>query len=363
MTTRTPFNPMVRSLAVAIVALMTLAACDRQPVVGPEQVVSERPDHAGPATISNANVVEVIARHGDDGSDYVFDLSDDVIPAGWTTFELDNHSSSTHFVYLARVPQYTIDEAIEAEEELLDYWYEHVTRPFQWAMDVLIPGKEADPDDLSDIFTVDPATFDIFPFWLDFATPMGGPGFTGGHLTSRTTVNLDAGYYIVECYVKNAEGDFHSYDGMIALLKVEGAPSNANEPRPTMHVNLTEGQIEVDEEIRPGLHTVAVHFEEQSEYSHLLGHDVHLVRLDGDWDAESTAEWMNWMLPEGLVSASGMRGPSTFMGGAQAMTQGNTAYVTVRLEPGEYAWVSEVPSEVGMWETFTVPFGNPTGGR
>ncbi|TVP58700.1 MAG: hypothetical protein EA351_03180 [Gemmatimonadales bacterium] len=356
MTTRTPFNPTVRSLAVVIVSLMALAACDRQPVVGPEPVVSERPDHAGPATVSNANVVEVIARH--DGPDYEFVLSDDVIPAGWTTFELDNHSSSTHFVYLARVPDGAITGASDEGMDLLEYWTTHITRPFQFFMDTLIDDKAPD---MADFPTKYADTF--FPYWFDHATPMGGPGFTGGHLTSRTTVNLEAGYYIVECYVKNAEGDFHSYDGMISLLEVRGQPSNANEPRASMHVHLSTGEIDVDQDIRPGLHTVAVHFDEQSAYSHLLGHDVHLIRLDGDWDAESTADWMNWMVPDGLVSADGMRGPGTFVGGAQTMAAGNTAYMTVRLEPGEYAWVSEVPSEVGMWETFTVPFGNPTGGR
>jgi hypothetical protein len=356
MMTRQPFMRIVRSSAVATVALLALAGCDRQHVVAPDETISEQPAHAGPASISNANVVEVIARH--DGPDYVFDLSDDVIPAGWTTFELDNHSSSTHFMFLARVPEGAIAGAEEDDVELLDYWITHITRPFQFFMDTMIDDKEPDLADLPTKYADD-----FFPPWFDDAVPMGGPGFTQGHLSSRTTVNLESGYYIVECYVKNADGDFHSYDGMIALLEVTDEQSGANEPRATLHVNLSTGQIDVDENIRPGLHTVAVHFDDQSTYDHLLGHDVHLIKLDDDWDAESTAEWMNWMNPDGLVSADGMRGPSTFVGGAQTMAAGNTAYFTVRLEPGEYAWVSEVPSIEGMWKTFTVPFGTATGGR
>lgn len=109
MTTRHPFMRIVRSSAAAMVVLLAFAACDRQQVVAPEQTISEQRAHAGPASISNAKVVEVIARH--DGPDYVFDLSDDVIPPGWTTFDLDNHSSSTHFVYLARVPDDVFDGA------------------------------------------------------------------------------------------------------------------------------------------------------------------------------------------------------------------------------------------------------------
>jgi hypothetical protein len=357
MTTRHRLTRVLRSSAAAMVALLALAACDRQEVVAPQEPVSEQHAHAGPATISNANVVEVIARH--DGPDYVFDLSDEVIPSGWTTFELDNHSSSTHFVYMARVPQGAVDGAQDEEMELLDYWETHVTRPFQFFMDTMMDEKELRLEDAPSKYE---ETF--FPPWFFDATPMGGPGFTQGHLSSRTTVNLEPGYYIVECYVKNADGDFHSYDGMISLLEVTDERSRANEPRATLHVNLSTGQIDVDENIRPGLHTVAVHFDEQPEegYAHLLGHDVHLIQLE-DWTAEETAEWMNWMVPDGLVSADGMRGPTTFMGGAQTMAAGNTAYFTVRLEPGEYAWVSEVPADVGMWKTFTVPRGTSTGPR
>ena len=355
MTTHHPFTRFIRSAAVAMVALLVFAACDRQDVVAPQETITEQRAHAGPATISNANVVEVIARH--DGPDYVFDLSDDVIPSGWTTFEQDNHSSSTHFVYLAQVPRGAIEGAAEEDEELLSYWYQHVTRPFQFFMDDLLPGKEPDPEDAPTKYA---DTF--FPGWFFAASPWGGPGFLQGHLTSRTTMYMEPGYYIVECYVKNAEGSFHSYDGMITLLEVKDEASGANEPRATMEVRLSEGEIQADDEIRPGLHTVAVHFDEQTEYDHLLGHDVHLVRLD-DWTIQETAEWMNWMTPDGLVSADGMRGPNTFVGGTQTMTAGSTAYFTVRLEPGEYAWIAEVPADVEMWKTFTVPHGTSTGRR
>jgi len=78
MTTRPPFMTLVRSSAVAVVALLALAGCDRQQVVAPDETISEQRAHAGPASVSNAHVVEVIARH--DGPDCVFDLSDDVIP-------------------------------------------------------------------------------------------------------------------------------------------------------------------------------------------------------------------------------------------------------------------------------------------
>jgi len=359
MTTRQPFMTLVRSSAVAVVALLALAGCDRQQVVAPDETISEQGAHAGPASISNANVVEVIARHDDDGIDYVFDLSDDVIPPGWTTFELDNHSSSTHFVFLARVPQDAIDEAREADEELLDYWIDSVTNPFQAVMDDILAGAD------------NPFVhFGEIPGWFEEVASMGGPGFTQGHLSSRATVHLEPGHYILECYVKDAEGKFHSYTGMISLLEVDGdLPSRTSEPRATFDVVVSSGNgIEAAEEMRPGLHNIRVHFADQAVYGHGLGHDLHLIRLNGT-DVEDVARWMDWMAPTGLESSSRDRGPRTFVGGVQTMEAGSVGYMTVKLTPGDYAWISEVPhpeddpfNTTPMWKTFTVPFGTPTGG-
>jgi len=361
MTTRHLFMTIVRSSAAAMVVLLTFAACDRQQVVAPEQTISEQRAHAGPASISNAQVVEVIARHDDDGIDYVFDLSDDVIPAGWTTFELDNHSSSTHFVFLARVPDGAVRGAAEAGDdvELLDYWIESVTHPFQAVMDDII-ASEDNPF----------VHFGEIPGWFGDVVPMGGPGFTQGHLSSRTTVYLEPGHYVLECYVKDAEGKFHSYTGMISLLEVDGdMPSRTSEPRATFDVVVSSGNgIEAAEEMRPGLHSIRVHFADQNAYGHGLGHDLHLIRLNGT-DVEDVARWMNWMAPTGLESSSRDRGPQTFIGGVQTMKAGSVGYMTVKLTPGDYAWISEVPhpdedptNATPMWQTFTVPFGTAAGG-
>jgi hypothetical protein len=52
------------------------------------------------------------------------------------------------------------------------------------------------------------------------------------------------------------------------------------------------------------------------------------------------------------------RSPSgvEFVGGTQDMPGGSTTYVEARLEPGNYAWIAEVPSpdEKDMLRTFTV---------
>ena len=346
-----------------MVALLALVACDRQDVIAPQEAVSEQHAHAGPATISNANVVEIITTHH--GDDYVFQMPE-TLPAGWTTFELDNHSESTHFAFFAKVPRAAITGAKDADQELLDYWIENVTVPFQDLMDGIL--DQRDMDELFGEFAGS-----VAEWFLDEETapvPSGGPGFVAGLESTRTTVFLEEGLYIVECYVKDADGQFHSARGMIHLLEVDGSvTSHTPEPRATVDVTVASTGIEAQDRMRPGLHNVRVDFADQAQYGHLLGHDLHLIRLDGA-DVEEVARWMSWMAPSGLESSSRDRGPQTFLGGVQTMLPGGVGYMTVRLEPGEYAWIAEVPhpdddhlNNTPMWKTFTVPHGRTTGRR
>ena len=106
-----------------------------------------------------------------------------------------------------------------------------------------------------------------------------------------------------------------------------------------------------------------VRFEDQAVYEHLLGHDVHLIRMDDETSADDVNGWMNWMKPGGLVSDG--TEPGTFLGGVEQvltpdLLEGNgseTAYFHVNLKPGEYAWVSEVPdpNANGLLREFSVP--------
>jgi hypothetical protein len=61
---------------------------------------------------------------------------------------------------------------------------------------------------------------------------------------------------------------------------------------------------------------------------------------------------MDWSAPGGLQTPA----PAEFLGGLNEMPAGSTGYFTVDLEPGEYAWISEVPdaSAKGMLKEFEV---------
>lgn len=301
----------------------------------------------------DTNVLEVITRHpplADADAHYEFVLSDEVIPAGWTTIRMSNHSSSTHFGYVVGVPEEQAD--MTAEE-----YMEAVSVPFQDAWDPYFAGE-------IDVGAFFDELMPALPEWFVETLPSGGPGFTSGGETSSMTVNLEPGTYFIECYVLDSDGVFHTTHGMVdRLVVVEDPESESSEPSGDVEVSIssTEGLRLESENIQPGPTSFAVTFEDNIIYGHGLGHDVHLLRLDGETTVEEINGWMNYLdigadgfyADRGaLVSASGHRGPQTFLGGVQALfpdaAAGQafplTTYLHADLTPGRYALVSEVPN-------------------
>lgn len=309
--------------------------------------------NAASTTDGCGNDLTIVATHDEETDDHNFELDADEVAAGWTTIAFENRTDHTHFAYFARLPEEAITAADAAGEELLPFYVEHVTRPFQWFMDDIDPDREPDPEDLSDEYSnLDEEV--IFPPWFADVLPSGGPGLTSSETASRATLNLAPGEYIVECYVKDEEGRFHSYLGMIDHLSVTGNRAGT-EPDSTLELSLSTEGIDVRDEVHAGEHAVAVRFENQRVYEHLLGHDVHLIRLDDGVTASDVNDWMNWMDPDALVSDG--TEPGTFQGGVQTILTPEllgadgggveTAYFHADLAPGEYAFVSEVPDPAG----------------
>jgi hypothetical protein len=306
------------------------------------------------------NEVEIVSEHDHDAGEHRFELSTREVASGWTTFEFDNRTEHTHFAYLPRIPEQALTDAEEMGMDPLELYVEAVTRPFQWYWDTLVPDKEPEPADNTEIYD------SLFPPWFGDVTFYGGPGLTSPELTSETTVDLPPGEYIVECYVKDGDNDFHSYLGMIDLLSVTGEESDAPEPESTLDLSISTHGIDAPAEVRPGRHAVAVEFENQTGYSNLVGHDVNLVRLDEETTVEDVNGWTNWADPTQFVSDGDE--PTTFLGGVQDIWTADlprTGYFHVTLKPGDYAWVAEVPDpeEKDLLAEFSVPDGRGRGGR
>lgn len=332
-----PTGIMKAAVALSVVALV---ACDGAPGTG--AALAE--DGVGPP-----GVVEIAALpgHPEGGEGWQFQLPGEVIEqdrtidSGWTTFRLDNRSGAEHFILLFRAPDRLADITL-AE------WREAVTDPFQEIMSSLIDPAHVPASDLAE--------------WFPEAQPMGGPGFVAAGAASEATVYLPPGTYFLDCYVKDDEGRFHSFMGMLERIEVTEADNGATEPEATMEVRISSNEgIRFDRPVEGGEHTVAVVFEDQKIHEHLLGHDLHLVRMEAETSTAELGEWMNWMAPQGLVAPA----PAGFVGGVQTILTpgmlegGKTAvgYFSVHLEPGRYAWVSEVPEPHtrGFLEEFEVP--------
>lgn len=276
-------------------------------------------------------VVDVVARG------LTFEAPDS-ISAGWTTFRLTNESAMTHFALVERLP-----EGIGIEEQQQD-----VAPVFQAGMDLLAAGE---PDGAME-------AFGELPAWFGDVVFLGGPGLLAPGRSATATVYLEPGTYLIECYVKT-NGVFHSYNpdpaayGMVHELVVAGPPAETTAPEATLELTVSsERGIEMTGAPVPGEHVVAVRFEDQTVYANFVGHDVHVARLADSTDVEQLAAWMDWTRPTGLETPA----PVEFLGGTNEVPAGMTAYFTVRLEPGRYAWVSEVPDPAakGMLRVFTV---------
>jgi len=279
-----------------------------------------------------ANVMDVVARG------LTFEAPDEV-PAGWTTIRLRNESGMVHFALVERLPAgYGL-----AEQQ------GEIAPVFQAGLDLLASGDLEGAMD----------TFGGLPGWFDEGVMQGGPGLTAPGRTSEASVFLTPGTYLLECYVKT-DGVFHSYHpvadsvGMVHEFVVTGVENPSPEPEASVHLSVSsEAGIQMEGGPRAGEQTIAVHFPDQVVHENFVGHDLHLARLSADVAEEDLAAWMDWTRPGGLETPA----PVEFLGGTNELPAGQTAYITLDLEPGRYAWVSEVtdPLEKGMLRVFVVP--------
>ena len=196
-------------------------------------------------------VVEIATEHDHETGEHRFELSTHEADAGWTTFELDNSTEHVHFAYFAKLPAQALTDAEAMGLTPLELYVESVTRPFQFFWDGLVPGKEPDPADDTDLYD------SLFPPWFGEVQFYGGPGLTAAETESTTTVALDPGEYVVECYVKT-NNRFHTFNpdpdayGMVHELEVVASEERRRPPEPTLELNAEEEEPEHVEEQMPG---------------------------------------------------------------------------------------------------------------
>jgi hypothetical protein len=307
------------SLALAVVIAATFACAPAD-----SNQNAEEDSAADESSAGQPFVAEYIAR------DYAF-IGPSELPSGWVTLRLKNEGMEHHFVFLTLMP----------EGRTIEDYGRDVGPAFGEAWEGLVSG------------TVDKAgaaaiLAERMPEWYASAVVMGGPGLIGPGLTEDATVQLTPGDYVMECYVKTAEGVFHVALGMAIPVTVTEEDSGAAPPEADFEITLFNDGLEVEGAPREGEQTVAVHFDEQPAAG--LGNDVHVVRLSRNTDLGALVEWMDWMNVDGLREPA----PATFVGGVQEGPPGTTAYFTVDLEPGRYALIAEPGATRGLVQEFVI---------
>ena len=307
----------LRTTVTALLALAAFTGCQSTPEdEGMERAAAVTPD---------AHVVEVVAE------DYAFEAPDE-IRSGWTTFRLDNVGEETHFLYLSRLPEErTYDEYLsEVGQPINEIWYK-------------IRSGELDKE--AALERLGPA----IPAWyFESVEVLGGPGMVAPGGVSRVTVNLEPGRYVMECFMKTPEGEFHWVEGMIRPFTVRAESSEAPEPTADARLTLTTEGYVLDRDLEPGVNTVEVVFAEQPEAG--FGNDVHVARLEEGMEAEALVPWMDAFNLEGLQSPA----PVVFVGGTHERPAGERIYFTVDLEEGRYALLSEASEARRMAQEITV---------
>ena len=300
--------------------LMVLPGCGTpatdETAVAPESEVE---------AISEPGVIEIKAE------DFAF-TAPPTFPSGWVKLRFDNQGAETHFVMILELP-----EGVTFDDYVTD-----VGKPFHDLYKLYRAG-ELDQGAFFGQLT------EAVPGWIFTARRAGGPGFTAPGSQSETMIHLTPGDYIIECYVRTmAEGDtFHNHQGMLRPLIVTAEDSGMAAPEADVDITLSNYTLTVEGDLSAGPHVARVEVQENPEG--LVFHNVHLVRLDDGTSAETVAGWMNW------VDAMLPPAPAHFLGGAgQASAGGEASYLSFDLEPGRYAWVSEMQGIQGMVQEFTV---------
>jgi len=295
-------------------AALGLAACQPAEPEAPPETSAEAP--------AEATVIEVMLE------DFSF-LAPPQLRSGWTTFRMTNTGAETHFMLLWRLPEGTT---------FGDYT-EQLAHPFQELYDRYTSDELSQGEMLEQLGA-------MLPEWFGSMEGMGGVGLTAPGRTAQATVLLEPGNYAMECYAVDKDGKFHGTLGMLRPLIVTDEATGMAEPEADIQITLANYEMSVVGEFTAGEHTIAAHATEDPEG--IVGHDVHLARLEPDTSIDDLVAWMSWI--------DGMRPqpPAEFLGGAEHVSAGRTGYFTVTLEPGRYVWISEGYASAGMLQEFVV---------
>ncbi|MUP47295.1 hypothetical protein E0K83_16255 [Gramella sp. BOM4] len=237
-----------------------------------------------------------------DAIDYAFKMQPE-IKSGWVTFDFENKGHKMHFGMLLK-----FNSPIN-QEDLENYQKDRSDENFE---------KLIGEDGL---------------------TLVGGPGFHTQGQQSEMTIFLEPGDYLMSCNTRTEEGRPHYELGMEKFFKVTKEEAKAEEPVADVELKLEKYFIETSAALKAGRQTIAVNHAGGDSF------DVHLVKLNDTSSISSTLDFMNDLTsPARTIFETGAE---------QKMTDG-ISYLTIDLQPGNYAWVSHEYGAMGMVREFSI---------
>ncbi len=237
--------------------------------------------------------------------DYSYEAPD-TLPSGWVTIQMRNHGPEPHHGQLLRLndgvtPQ-AFSQALQQE------------------------GESA----------------------IRLTTLVGGPAVVDAHRTAEVTVNLKPGAYVIACFVPSPDGVPHLAKGMLKAIDVTAAdPSTAGPPASQGKLTMRDFSFEMPDALPIGRTTYEV------SNVGVQPHELVVVRIAEGRTVDDVIAW--YRAPSGPP-------PFEAVGGINALSNGETGYMTLDLEPGAYAAVCVVPETVsrvphlhlGMVKAFAV---------
>ena len=312
----------MRTLLTFCFLLLTLSACKTKEKDTKEEKTTreKKPLEFGEVLISTQSMEFFVA---------------DTLYSGWNTLIYENKSPEVHFVMMDLYPEGITIENTKAE----------LLPPFDDGMRLIMENK------------MDSAmvAFGNIPKWFQQVKFLGGTGLVSPQHTAKSTVYLEPGRYIMECYVKMFNGEWHTSHGMLKEIIVTNQTTELTPPAPSAIIDIssTDGLI-LKDSIISGNQIFQTNFIDQKVYENFVGHDINLVRYDNSASLDSLIQWMNWMNPKGLITPA----PEgfTFLGGMNNLPAESKGFFEADLVPGNYVLISEVPAadEKNLMYTFSV---------
>ncbi len=240
--------------------------------------------------------------------DYNF-TGPDSLPAGMTTFRIENKGSDLHHIQLIRLTD------------------GKTTADFEAAL-------KADPMAMK------------LPGWVKF---FGGPNGTVPGEANTATVTLDPGQYLIVCLIPDQKGVAHAGHGMIKPLAVTASV------KPVMAELKADGVVELSDFI----FTVSKPFKAGKQTIKVLNkgtraHEVQVIQLPPN---ETVQAFGNYFLPDAKHDGPP---PGKPVGGVSGIEKGQRAYFTADLAPGRYGLIcffteaGQFHFVMGMTKEFTV---------